>query len=156
MLSFSDVKIAYGDRVLFSDAAFLVRSGDRIGLVGPNGAGKTTVFRILAGIESPDSGQVSSDPGIEVGYFSQDVGEMQGRSLLEEVLAGAGTIHELGKELETLEHRMSEGEALSASEMERYGEAQQDFMHHGGYELETKAEAILTGLGFAIDRQREA
>jgi ATP-binding cassette subfamily F protein 3 len=157
MISLSRVKIAYGDRVLFRDADLLVRPGDRIGLVGPNGAGKTTVFRLIAGEESPDEGELSIAPGIVVGYFSQDVGEMAGRSVMAEVLSGAGRIHELGKLLEAWEHRMSDPEAepLSDAEMERYGEVQQDFLHHGGYELENRAEAILTGLGIGKARWRD-
>ena len=113
MVSLSRVKVAYGERVLFEDADFLVRPGDRIGLVGPNGAGKTTVFKLLAGIERPDEGQLCVDPGVVVGYFSQDVGEMSGRSAIAEVLSGAGRAYELKLKLEAIEHRMSEAESLS-------------------------------------------
>jgi len=151
VISFSQVKLAYGDRVLFEDADFLVRPGDRIGLVGPNGAGKTTVFKLLAGLEEPDSGQVSVDPGIVVGYFSQDVGEMRGRSALAEVISGAGRVYELKLKLEAFEHRMStpDAEPLSDAEMENYGEAQLEFQQLSGYELETNAQTILSGLGIA-------
>ncbi|MEI6877106.1 MAG: ABC-F family ATP-binding cassette domain-containing protein, partial [Spirochaetota bacterium] len=158
MVSLSRVKIAYGERVLFKDADVLVRPGDRIGLVGPNGAGKTTVFKLMAGLEEPDEGQVSIDPGVIVGYFSQDVGEMRGRSAIEEVRAGAGRVYELGLRLEAIEHRMSEpgAEPLSDAEMEGYGEVQHEFMHLSGYDLETRAEIILTGLGIGPDRWAEA
>jgi ATP-binding cassette subfamily F protein 3 len=158
VISFSQVKLAYGDRVLFEDADFLVRPGDRIGLVGPNGAGKTTVFKLLAGLEEPDSGQVSVDPGIVVGYFSQDVGEMRGRSALAEVISGAGRVYELKLKLEAFEHRMStpHSEPLSDAEMENYGEAQLEFQQLSGYELETNAQTILSGLGIARERWSES
>jgi len=155
MLSLSQVRVSYGDRTLFRTADFLVRPNDRIGLVGPNGAGKTTVFRLVAGLESPDEGAIAADPGLVIGYFSQDAGEMRGRSALAEVLAGAGRLHALGEELAALEHRMGEGETLGEAEMERYGVVQQDFLHHGGYELETRATIILSGLGIDEERQLE-
>ena len=154
MIALSKVKVAYGDRIIFKDSDLLVRSDDKIGLVGPNGAGKTTVLKLLAGLESPDEGQLSMDPGTVVGYFSQDVGELSGRSVMAEVLSGAGRVFELGEELKELEHRMSdpEGVGLGEAEMERYGEAQSEFLHRGGYELETRAQTILTGLGISKER----
>jgi ATP-binding cassette subfamily F protein 3 len=157
MLKLSNLHLAYADRVIFDDEEFLVRPGDRIGLVGPNGAGKTSLFKIIAGIEKADGGSMHADPGMSIGYFSQDVGEMGGRSALEEVLAGAGRVHELGKELSALEHRMAEpeGPGLSDAEMERYGVIQLEFAHGGGYDLETRAEAILSGLGIAKERAGE-
>jgi len=150
----SNIRLAYGERVIFDRGELLVRPGDRIGLVGPNGAGKTSLFRIIAGLERPDAGEVSMDPGTVVGYFSQEVGEMSGRSALDEVMAGAGRVFELKSELESLEHRMGEG--LAEAEMERYGELQSEFLHRGGYELETRARVILAGLGIAEGRQLEA
>jgi len=57
-----------------------LQKGEKIGLVGPNGAGKTTLFRMITGQELPDEGQVAVDRGVTIGYFSQDVGEMSGRS----------------------------------------------------------------------------
>ncbi len=153
MISCKNLGMSYGGRTLFRGADVLVRPGDRIGLVGPNGAGKTTLFRLLAGEEDPDEGDVTIEPGVVVGYFSQDVGELSGRSALLETISGAGRVYGLGSELSELEHRMSTGEALDDRTMERYGEIQAEFMHLGGYELEQKAEAILAGLGIEAERQ---
>ncbi len=146
MVKLSQVTLAYGDRVLFSNADLLIRPGDKIGLVGLNGAGKTSVFRLIAGQETPDDGTLTVDPGVVVGYFSQDVGELSGRSALAEVLAGAGRVHELGLEMAELEYQMAEG-SLDDAGMDRYGEIQTEFLHLDGYEKETQAQTILTGLG---------
>ena len=158
MINLSRLKMSYGDHILFQNADFLVKSGDRIGLVGPNGAGKTTVFRLIMGEEHPDEGQVSIDPGEILGYFSQDVGEMAGRTVLQEVLAGAGRVFAIGQQLQDFEHRMSDpdGKGLSEAEMDSYGELQMEFMHRDGYDLENRAETILTGLGIPPKRHGES
>ncbi|MBN2441277.1 MAG: ABC-F family ATP-binding cassette domain-containing protein [Spirochaetales bacterium] len=154
MINLSNIKLSHGDRVIFKNENFLINDGEKIGLVGPNGAGKTTVFRLIMGEEHPDEGSVSILPGKVVGYFSQDVGEMRGKTALEEVLSGAGGIFEIGRQLTDLEHRMAdpEGEGLTDDEMDRYGELQMKFQSHGGYELESNAETILDGLGIGRDR----
>ena len=154
MVNLSNIRVAFGERVIFDNGNFLLRPGDRVGLVGPNGAGKTTLFKVICGLEPPDEGTVSMDPGTVVGYFSQEVGEMSGRSALQEVLAGAGRVYEVGREMAELEHRMSDakGPGLTDAEMNRYGELQIEFQHRNGYELENRAESILTGLGIGKDR----
>ncbi len=154
MVNLSNIRVAYGERVIFKNGDFLLRPGDKVGLVGPNGAGKTTLFKVICGIEKPDEGTVSMDPGTVVGYFSQEVGEMSGRSALQEVLAGAGRVFEVGREMAVLEHQMSEtdGPGLPDAEMGRYGALQMEFQRGNGYDLENRAEAILTGLGIGKDR----
>jgi len=154
MISLCKVRMGYGDRVLFNNADFLVRPGDKIGLVGPNGAGKTTVFRLMAGLERPDDGEVVVEPGVVIGYYSQDVGEMRGGSAMEETLSGAGRVFDIGLELRDLEHRMSDEAAapLSGADMDRYGRLQTEFLHLNGYGLEQRAEEILSGLGIGADR----
>ena len=79
MIHLTNVTKQYGPRILYKDASFQVRPGDKIGLVGPNGAGKTTIFRIITGEEGVDSGTISVEGKTVVGYFSQSVGEMRGR-----------------------------------------------------------------------------
>lgn len=153
MIHLTEVTKQYSSRVLYSKASFQVRPGDKIGLVGPNGAGKTTIFRIITGHEGVDSGEVNIAKDIVIGYFSQDVGEMRGRSALEEVMAGAGKVSALAAELATCEAKLqaSADEPMSDDQMtallERYGEVQLEFEQRGGYDLQPRAEAILTGLG---------
>jgi len=86
--------------------------GDKIGLIGPNGSGKSTIFRMIIREEAPDGGQVAIDRDVTVGYFSQDVGEMAGRSVLEETLAGASAVSEAAHEVRELEHAMADPERL--------------------------------------------
>jgi ATP-binding cassette subfamily F protein 3 len=62
---------SYGVKELFSDASFSVNENEHIGVIGPNGAGKTTLFRILAGMESLDSGEIAKKKGLRIGYLQQ-------------------------------------------------------------------------------------
>jgi ATP-binding cassette, subfamily F, member 3 len=163
MVNLSNIKVSYGSHILFKNAGFLIRQGDKIGIVGPNGSGKTTVFRLIAGEEVPDEGTVSIDPGIIVGHFSQDVGEMSGHSVLDEVLTGAGQVHDIHIQMLEMEHSMSDQEAMScmndedmAKFMNLYGELQSKFQNLGGYELEDNAKAVLDGLGISEARQNLA
>jgi ATP-binding cassette subfamily F protein 3 len=153
MINLNNVKIAYGNRVLFQNASMLVRPGDKIGLVGPNGAGKTTVFRLITGQEKPDEGEIQINAGLVIGYFSQDVGEMSGKTALAEVLAGAGKVFEIGRKLHEIEHQMAEPDFdYNDSVMEKYGKLQEEFIHLNGYEKETEAQTILNGLGIGPER----
>ena len=77
MISFSNINKQYGKQLLFVDASFQLNPGEKVGLVGPNGAGKTTLFRMVVGEETPDEGAVSVPKKLTIGYFRQDVEEMQ-------------------------------------------------------------------------------
>ncbi len=139
-----------GQHLLFVEASAALMKGEKVGLVGPNGAGKTTLFRMITGQEAPDEGQVSVDRGVTIGYFSQDVGEMAGRSAVLEVMDGAGPVSVAAAELAALEAAMSDPEQADAMDaiLERYGEAQHRFEELGGYALEGRAREVLAGLNF--------
>jgi ATPase subunit of ABC transporter with duplicated ATPase domains len=145
----------HGPQILFVDASAAIFRGEKIGLVGPNGAGKSTVFRMIMREESPDDGQISIERNVTIGYFSQDVGEMAGRPVVAEVMAGAGPVSEVAAELKTLEEALADpdnGDKMDAL-LERFGSVQARFDDLGGYALEAKAREILAGLGFSQEMQ---
>jgi ATP-binding cassette, subfamily F, member 3 len=153
MIHLTGISKQHGAQILFQNASFQILPGSRSGLVGPNGAGKSTIFRLITGEEQPDSGEISCAKKTVIGYFSQDVGEMSGRSALEEVMAASARTMALGAEIKAMEAAMCEpmaDEAL-ATLLERYGDAQEEFEHRGGYDLENRAQAVLTGLGIGPD-----
>ena len=154
MISFARIGKQYGKQVLFVDASFQLNPGEKVGLVGPNGAGKTTLFRMIVGEEAPDEGDVSVPKKLSVGYFRQDVGEMTGRSVLDEAIAGSGRVGDLHHELEALNQAMADPDRADDMEriLERFGEVQEEYDHLGGYALEAQAREILHGLGFEDDR----
>ncbi|MBR1230089.1 MULTISPECIES: ABC-F family ATP-binding cassette domain-containing protein [unclassified Bradyrhizobium] len=151
MIRLDNVSKQVGHQILFIEASAALQKGEKIGLVGPNGAGKTTLFRMISGQELPDEGQVSLDRGITIGYFSQDVGEMAGRSAVAEVMDGAGPVSVVAAELRALEAAMADPD--QADEMEdiiaRYGEVQHRFEELDGYALDGRAREALSGLGFS-------
>src|SRR6476660_8854635 len=150
MITFSRVNKQYGRQVLFVDASFQLNPGEKVGLVGPNGSGKTTLFRMIAGEETPDDGEVSIPKRLTVGYFRQDVEEMSGRSVLDEVIAGSGRLGTLHHELEDLQHAMADPSKAAQMDtiLARFGEVQEEYEHLGGYALESQAREVLHGLGF--------
>ncbi|WP_429884514.1 ABC-F family ATP-binding cassette domain-containing protein [Geoalkalibacter halelectricus] len=153
MIHLTNISKQHGNQVLFQSASFQILPGSRSGLVGPNGAGKTTIFRLITGEEQPDAGEISCAKKTVIGYFSQDVGEMKGRSALAEVMAASEKTMALGAEIQAMEAAMCEpmsDEAL-ADLLARYGDAQEEFEHRGGYDLESRAQAVLTGLGIGPD-----
>ena len=151
MIRLDNVSKQVGHQILFIEASAALQKGEKVGLVGPNGAGKTTLFRMITGQEQPDEGQVAVDRGVTIGYFSQDVGEMSGRSAVSEVMDGAGPVSAVATELKELEAAMGNSDRADDMEkiIERYGEVQGRFEELDGYALEGRAREVLAGLGFS-------
>src|SRR4051795_13425847 len=151
MIRLDNISKQNGHHLLFIEASAALQRGEKVGLVGPNGSGKTTLFRMITGEEQPDEGQVAVERGVTIGYFSQDVGEMSGRSAVAEVMDGAGPVSAVAAELHQLETAMADPER--AGEMDdiiaRYGEVQHRFEELDGYALEGRAREVLAGLSFS-------
>ena len=150
MISFSNINKQYGKQLIFVDASFQLNPREKVGLVGPNGAGKTTLFRMIVGEEEPDEGDVTVPKRLHIGYFRQDVEEMEGRSVLDEAIAGSGRAGDLHHELEALQHAMEDPDRAEEMDriLERFGEVQEEYEHLNGYALEAQAREVLHGLGF--------
>lgn len=153
MVHLNGISKQFGETVLFKDSSFQINPGYKMGLVGPNGSGKTSIFRMITGEEHPDQGSISKPDQLVLSYFSQDVGEMSGRSALEEVMSGAGDVSKAAHRLKEIEKRLAESaehpmtDEEMAGLLEEYGEAQTYFEQRGGYDLESRAKEIVTGLG---------
>jgi len=151
MIRLDNISKQNGQQLLFIEASAALQKGEKIGLVGPNGAGKTTLFRMINGQEPPDEGLVMVDRGVSIGFFSQDVGEMAGRSAVAEVMDGAGDVSTVAAELAALEAAMADPDQMDRLDalIERFGEVQGHFEALGGYALEGKAREVLAGLSFS-------
>lgn len=154
MISLANISKRYGRQILFVETSCQLNPGEKVGLVGPNGAGKTTLFRLINGDEEPDEGSVSVPRRTTIGYFRQDIGELAGRSVLDETIAGSGDLGELHHELADLAQALADPEQIGEQEanLRRYAEIQDAYQTRGGYELEARAREILQGLGFAPDQ----
>jgi ATPase subunit of ABC transporter with duplicated ATPase domains len=151
MIRLDNISKQNGHQLLFVEASVALQRGEKVGLVGPNGAGKTTLFRMITGQDLPDEGQVAVDRGVTIGYFSQDVGEMSGRSAVAEAMDGAGPVAAVAAELKELEAAMADPDRGDDMEeiIARYGEVQARFEELDGYALDGRAREVLAGLGFS-------
>jgi len=154
MIRLDSISKQNGHQILFIEASMGIQKGEKAGLVGPNGAGKTTLFRMIAGDNRPDDGQVLIDPGTTIGYFSQDVGEMAGQSAVAAVMDGVGPVSVLAAEMASLEAAMVDPDQAGNMDalVERYGEVQGRFEELDGYGLEARAREVLAGLSFSAER----
>ncbi|MGK7870178.1 ribosomal protection-like ABC-F family protein [Falsiroseomonas sp. E2-1-a20] len=151
MIRLDNISKQNGQQLVFVEASAALQRGEKIGLVGPNGAGKTTLFRMITGQEPPDEGIVLVDRGVSIGFFSQDVGEMSGRSAVAEVMDGAGAVSTVAAELSALEAAMADPDQAHDLDriIERFGEVQARFEELDGYALDGRAREVLAGLSFS-------
>ncbi len=141
----------FGPKVLFENVDWLITPQDRVGLVGANGTGKTTLMRILAGLDTLDSGECNVQRGISAGYLPQDGLQLSGRTVFEECLSVFDRLREMEREMERTLERLSalppeDPEYQAASS--RYAWLEAHFRNMDGYALEAKVGSVLTGLGF--------
>jgi ATP-binding cassette subfamily F protein 3 len=144
---------SFGGRVLYVAATLQLNAGERWALVGPNGSGKTTLLKIIMGLEPADEGSVSFARDATIGYLEQEATLAGSKSALAEVVDSAHEVKEVERQVTELERKISStppGDELDAL-LERYGRAQDRFERLGGYELESRARAILAGLGFPVE-----
>ncbi len=158
MLNVSNISKIQGGEVLYSKVNFQIYPGEKVGLVGPNGTGKTTLFRMIIGEDKNYEGQISFSDKLRMAYFSQNVGEMKGMTALEVVLSGDEKVKVLQEKLSEYEVKLCDPD-LDPDEMNdvlmKMGDVQTEFEKRGGYDLESRAEEVLTGLGIHPDEHRK-
>ncbi|MFA6357966.1 MAG: ABC-F family ATP-binding cassette domain-containing protein [Candidatus Omnitrophota bacterium] len=141
MININNLSKNYGSKVLFEDISLNINEGEKIGLIGPNGTGKSTLFSLILGELESTKGEVRLNKGVHVGYLPQEASFKSEQTVLAELTEGDERIMRFKKEKEALE---SKNEAGS----KRYGEVLHELETLGFFELEHKAEKILSGLGF--------
>ena len=139
MLSFHDVSLRRGTRLLFEHIDFTIQRGDKTGLVGANGAGKSSLFGLITGEIPLDSGQLQFPPELTIATVAQELSELE-RPALEFVLDG-------DRELRTVETDLKQAEL--AGDGMRQAEFHARMEAIGGYQAKARAARLLDGLGFA-------
>ena len=140
----------YGAASVFTDVSFLLRRGDRVGLIGANGAGKSTLLKCILGLEQPDGGRVSIPAGATLGYVEQDAAFGSG-TLLDLLRSAWEDVIRLQGELLALEQEVAAANDGNRQQllMDRYGQAREQFELRGGYSYENIIRRVAAGLGFA-------
>src|SRR6478735_540851 len=118
MISFEDLRLQFGHKVIFDHCTFMVAMHDRVGLVGPNGAGKSTLLKLMAGLLQFDAGEYKSSKGMTIGYLPQDGVECHGKTLFEEVKSAFADIFSLRETIDETYARLDEMDPTSEEYME--------------------------------------
>ena len=151
MIQLSGAGKRYGPKILFEDAGWLVTPKERTGLVGANGTGKSSLLKVLAGIEGLDSGSISVQRGVTIGYLPQEGLSLSGRSVFAECMTVFHELRALEEEQEQLAARMGELDpagAEYAAVADRFHHAEGEFRARDGYAIEAQVGTVLGGLGF--------
>ena len=150
MLFASDISKVYSNRTLFSGLTLSIAAGDRIALVGPNGSGKTTLMDILAGETAPETGNISKQRNVTMGYLKQEPASFTGKPLLEEVLAARSEVNALVVEISDAREALSSeiDPVRQGYLLARLSKLDMALEAAGGDDGEHEAKAILSGLGF--------
>jgi ATP-binding cassette subfamily F protein 3 len=150
LIRLDDVHKSYGSQDVLCGATLQVNPGDHVGLVGRNGAGKTTIFRLVAGSEEYDKGQVLTARNIQIGLLAQQPVFDGSRTVREEALTVFSALRAMEAEMSRLEHLMAESPGTGLDEtMNQYSDLAHNYEAHGGFTYPARAEAVLGGLGFA-------
>ncbi|MDF2837978.1 MAG: transporter related, partial [Paenibacillus sp.] len=153
LLQVSNVSKHYGVTAVLSHISMQVQERDRIGLVGVNGAGKSTLLKIIAGEISADSGDIHKSKETKLGYLAQNSGLQSDRTIIDEMRAVFAHLIEAEEELRQLELRIADPELHDNPKryeetLERYARQSDWFREQGGFEINTRINSVLHGMGF--------
>jgi ATPase subunit of ABC transporter with duplicated ATPase domains len=147
MLSVSNISLRYGKRTLFEDVNIKFNSGNVYGLIGANGAGKTTFIKILSGEIEAQSGHISMDPGERMSILNQNQSAFDEHTVLTTVMMGNKRMYDIMIEKDAIYLKEDFDEADGV----RAGELEGEFAEMNGYEAESDAASLLSGLGIKED-----
>ena len=153
MIYLQNLHKQFGSKIILKNINFHLRPGERVGLVGENGTGKTTLFRIMMNTESSDSGKIVFRKGAQAATLEQELNPYSG-SVLERVISGNHSLQVIRRKMDDLEKKMC-SKPTSEAATSHYGKLQHQFEQLNGYELEPRACAILSGLGFSNDKLKK-
>jgi ATP-binding cassette subfamily F protein 3 len=153
MIEFRKVSKHYGAQDVLLHASFQIASGDRLGLVGPNGAGKSTVFGLITGDIAPDGGEVYIASGLRLGYLRQVLNNSDNElPMLDYVADALPELGEIDRRLHVIEHELQDAAKPNrAALLNELGDLQHRYEVLGGYDMRTRAQEALGGLGFTPD-----
>ena len=147
MIRLINAKKTYGRQTLYDGIEASIVRGERIGLLGKNGAGKSTLFKVLLGAEHLDAGEMLRDRKCSIGYLPQEIHPLKEGTVFENMLGHLGPWTEADRRLKAVMIGLEEGDPKA---LDDYDDAMEAFVSAGGYEMESRAKAILLGLGFSV------
>ncbi len=150
MIAITNLSYYLGDRALYDSASLHIKPKQKIGLIGLNGTGKSTLLRLIDGEYQPDEGSISKSGDCSIGFLNQDLLSYQSDdSILSVAMQAFERQNELQVQIDKILHEM---EANYRDELvDKLARAQDEFDALDGYTIQSKAEAILEGLGFSTD-----
>lgn len=152
-LSVNELNKYYGANHVLKGLSFEIFEGEKIGLLGKNGAGKSTLFKILAGVETYESGFVSIPIGVKVGVLDQIPKYPENYTVLDVLMTAFESLARLKSEMDELEKAMAE--STDEKLVKRYGQIQSSFENQGGYTIESEIAKVCNGLDINQDMQQQ-
>jgi ATP-binding cassette subfamily F protein uup len=137
----------FGIKEILRDASFSLDEGDKVGLIGTNGSGKSTLLKMIAGLESIDTGEVWVNSSAKIVYLPQQPDLDENHTVLEQVFADSGGQMALVREYEELSDQLAHGQGDVEQLMARLSSVSQRMEAESAWEVETNAKIILTKLG---------
>jgi len=148
MLQIKDLYYSIGDLKLLKGIDWFIPRGKRVGLIGSNGSGKTTLLKIMVGMIQPDKGHILKPKNCNIGYLPQEEIDIKDGILLDSVMEACKEIHFLDQKIKNLNNILDSKSQQDEMLLKQLGEYEHRYEALGGYDLENKAKAMLTGLGF--------
>ena len=159
VLSAQNVAKSFGINTVLKNISFTLQHGDRMGLVGVNGCGKSTLMRIIAGLDSPDSGEISLVRGTRIGYLAQQDMVTHGATIWAELEKVYEPVFVMEKRLRVLEAEMEQAHAdpgQFARLSSEYDRLTQSFEEADGYAWKSLVTGVLNGLGFKPNQYEQS
>ncbi|MFE9858053.1 ribosomal protection-like ABC-F family protein [Streptomyces sp. NPDC005780] len=154
-LTLKDINKAYGDRAVLDQVSLTVRPGDHVGVIGENGSGKSTLLRLIAGAETPDSGEITVRFHGGTGYLSQTLDLDPTRTVQDAVDTALAELRALERRIRAAEAALAEPGGADDAQLATYGDLLTEYEERDGYRADARTEAALHGLGLGhLTRER--